>query len=187
MGKKCWKFEVSSTHLAFLRNLLSPTRGGTPRRRDVSETGDYFQMESVTEPEARPDKIWSSIEAGIWNQRCKRAKCTFIFWSAAPPHFALLHLRILPCCTSAFCPVVSPHYALLHLHILTPIMLALLHFAVWGSVLENFTIEGLTRGRALSFEVRCMCIKMGWTRSHYLNKNFSPPLVGVLPKALTKG
>ncbi len=33
---------MSSTHLAFLRNLLSPTRGDTPRRRDVSETDDYM-------------------------------------------------------------------------------------------------------------------------------------------------
>ncbi len=34
---KNWKFKMSFTHLAFLRNLLSSTRDNTSRKRDVSK------------------------------------------------------------------------------------------------------------------------------------------------------
>jgi hypothetical protein len=38
---RCW---AQITHLAFLRNLLSPTRDDTPRRRNVSEIDDYVNI-----------------------------------------------------------------------------------------------------------------------------------------------
>ncbi len=52
---------MSSTHLAFLRNLFSPTRGGTPRRRDVSEAGDYCARTCF--PGRSAQSFWSSTAA----------------------------------------------------------------------------------------------------------------------------
>ncbi len=52
---------MSPTHLAFLRNLLSPTRGGTPRRRDVSETDDYIVMTRIIRALLQPPPLLLSI------------------------------------------------------------------------------------------------------------------------------
>jgi hypothetical protein len=81
---------MSSTHLAFLRNLLSPTRGGRPRRREVKRDRrlelnrvGLFDM-SETQPCDQPKlensdsfKIRSEISNQNGNNHTMRSKIAF--------------------------------------------------------------------------------------------------------------